>query len=60
MKGVIFDFNGTMFFDSDKQEKAWRMYIKKMTGRDVSDEEFKERVHGRNNSDILEYFSGKN
>lgn len=29
MKGVIFDFNGTMFFDSDKQEKAWRMYIKK-------------------------------
>ncbi|ASW42191.1 HAD family hydrolase [Clostridium isatidis] len=59
MKGVIFDFNGTMLFDSDKQEKAWRMYIKKMIGRDVSDEEFKERVHGRNNSDILEYFSGK-
>ena len=26
-KGVIFDFNGTLFFDSDKHEKAWKQFI---------------------------------
>ena len=38
MKAVIFDFNGTMFFDSDKHEQAWRCYLeqalaKKSAGR---------------------------
>ena len=23
MKAVVFDFNGTMFFDTDKQRKSW-------------------------------------
>ena len=59
MRGIIFDFNGTMFFDSDKHEKAWKEYIQKLAGREVSEVELKERVHGRNNSDILEYFSGR-
>ena len=23
-KGIIFDFNGTLFFDSEKHQEAWR------------------------------------
>lgn len=27
MRGVIFDFNGTMFFDEEFQNKAWKIFI---------------------------------
>lgn len=45
--GVVFDFNGTLFHDSDKHEKAWRQFFKNEFNRDVNDEEFKKYVHGR-------------
>ena len=25
-KGLLFDFNGTMFFDSEKHKKAWDVF----------------------------------
>ncbi|WP_294468904.1 HAD family phosphatase [uncultured Anaerofustis sp.] len=59
MKAVIFDFNGTMFFDSDKHEKAWERYLGKLIGRKITDEEFKKYVHGRNSSFIIEHFLNK-
>ena len=59
MKAVIFDFNGTMFFDSDKHEKAWEKYIGDLIGRKISDKEFKECVHGRNSSCIIAHFLNK-
>ena len=58
MLGVIFDFNGTMFFDEDFQEISWKNYIRQKTGHDISHEEFQHCIHGRNSADSLEYFLG--
>lgn len=57
--GVIFDFNGTLFFDSDKQETAWRIYSEKVRGYALTDEELLHKVHGRPNKAILEYLTGQ-
>lgn len=57
--GVIFDFNGTLFHDSDKQEKAWRDFAKQQFKREISDEEFRKHIHGRNNGYVLCYLSGR-
>lgn len=59
MKGIIFDFNGTLFWDSEIQEKAWRSYAKELSGRDITDEEFNTYFHGRTNKDTLEYILGR-
>lgn len=56
MKGVIFDFNGTMIFDKEFHDKAWRIFLERQMQRPVSDEEFQEYVYGRSAQDILTYF----
>ena len=58
VKGIIFDFNGTLFFDTDLQEEAWRVIFKKYKGRDLGLTEFQDYIHGRVNSDIMDYFFG--
>lgn len=58
-KGVIFDFNGTLFWDSEKHEIAWREFSKEIRGRELNEEEFKTKVHGRTNKLILEYIIGE-
>lgn len=55
-QGIIFDFNGTMFFDSKENEQAWRQFILEHTGCEISDDEFKYHIHGRPNRAALEYF----
>ncbi len=59
IKGVVFDFNGTLFQDNDINEITWRQFIKERYGRDVSDDEFKRYFHGVNNKDTLEIFEGR-
>lgn len=59
MNGVIFDFNGTLFFDTPKHETAWRSYLKTLCGCEVSEEEFRDCIHGRTNAEILKYFLGE-
>lgn len=59
INGVIFDFNGTMFFDTEKQEETWRGMLREVIGRTVTDRELKEHMHGRRNKDIFEYFMGR-
>ncbi len=56
IKGVIFDFNGTMFYDGEFQETSWRRYLQRKIGRKVTDDEFQEYVHGRNADVTLPYF----
>lgn len=56
MKGVIFDFNGTMFQDSHLHEKAWFYMVKKYSPKAISDEDIFVHIHGRTNSEILTYF----
>lgn len=57
-KGIIFDFNGTLFFDTPFHEQAWRIYVRRLCGRDVTDGEFRDSVHGRTNAEILAHFVG--
>ena len=58
-QGILFDFNGTLFFDTAFHETAWRQYAWKLCGREVSDEEFRAYVHGRTNREILAHFVGE-
>lgn len=57
-KAVIFDFNGTMFFDEDKHVISWRRFAKEKFGVDISDEDFPTHIHGHNNADILAFLAG--
>lgn len=57
MKGIIFDFNGTLFWDSEIQENAWKTFGTKLSGRNITDEEFNTYIHGRTNKDTLEYLT---
>ncbi|MCD7780672.1 MAG: HAD family phosphatase [Candidatus Gastranaerophilales bacterium] len=59
MKGIIFDFNGTLFFDSHLHYEAWRIYSKKLRGYEFTDEEMRQNMFGRTNADIIEYAIGK-
>lgn len=56
MKGVIFDFNGTMFLDSHLHEQAWFHMIRKYAAAPITDEEIFKNIHGRTNSEILRHF----
>lgn len=51
-QGVIFDFNGTLFYDTPFHNLAWERITKEITGRDL-DEELKVKMHGKNNREIL-------
>lgn len=57
MKGIIFDFNGTLFWDSEIQENAWKTFGTKLSERNITDEEFNTYFHGRTNKDTLEYLT---
>ena len=58
-KGIIFDFNGTLFFDSEKHLEAWREFSAKLRGTPFSDEEMRNYMFGRTNKDIIAYAIGK-
>lgn len=55
IEGIIFDFNGTLFFDSDKHEKAWKKISAEVRSYPFSDDEILKNVYGRTNRAILEY-----
>lgn len=57
-KAVIFDFNGTMFFDEEKHVLSWRSFAKKKFNVSIPDEDFPKHIHGFNNREILTYLSG--
>lgn len=59
MKGIIFDFNGTLFFDSHMHYQAWRIYSKQLRGYEFTDEEMRKNMFGRTNADIIEYAIGQ-
>jgi len=56
---VIFDFNGTMFFDEDKHIVSWKKFALDAFGYELKDEEFPLHIHGHNNSEILSYLAKK-
>ncbi len=59
-KGVIFDFNGTLFFDNDKHVKAWGAISKILRNKEITDEELHEKLNGTPNvQNILYLTDGK-
>lgn len=59
IKGIIFDFNGTLFEDSKLHEDAWRDYSAKLRGTPFSDEEMHKYMFGRSNEEIITYAIGR-
>lgn len=59
MKGIIFDFNGTLFWDSQLHYDAWRDFSKKLRGYEFTDDEMRKYMFGRTNKDIIQYCIGK-
>lgn len=57
--GIIFDFNGVLFWDSHLHEAAWVEYSKRFRGHAFTDEEMHHHMHGRPNRAILEYLAGR-
>lgn len=55
IKGVLFDFNGTMFQDSPFNEEAWLTFAEKEAHKQLTRDEFDQNVHGKNNRLVLEY-----
>lgn len=51
-KAVIFDFNGTLFYDTPFHNIAWQRITREITGKDL-DDELKIKMHGKNNKEIL-------
>jgi HAD superfamily hydrolase (TIGR01509 family) len=54
-RGAIFDFNGTLFFDSDKHEMAWNRFSSDIRGYSFTKDEMQKQVHGHTNRSILEF-----
>ncbi len=59
MKGIIFDFNGTLYWDSQLHYDAWRDFSKIIRGYSFTDEEMRDKMFGHTNADIIEYAIGK-
>ena len=51
-KGVIFDFNGTLFFDSKFHAAAWLKYTKEVLKIDITEDFYYKNMHGRTNPEI--------
>lgn len=52
IKGVIFDFNGTLLWDTQLHNEAWDIFLEAY-GIHISDEEKHEKIHGKLNKEIL-------
>ena len=59
MKGIIFDFNGTLFWDSQLHYDAWEDFSRILRGTPFTKEEMRDRMFGHTNADIIEYATGK-
>jgi len=57
-KAVIFDFNGTLFWDSEINYQAWYNFIKKKLNKDYTREEFS-ILNGRTTAETLEVLYNK-
>lgn len=58
-KGVIFDFNGTLFFDSEKHVLAWGKMAEELRGFKIGLEEMQTHFYGVPNNRAIEYLLQK-
>jgi beta-phosphoglucomutase len=57
-QGIVFDFNGVLWWDSHLQEQAWREFAFEQFGILLTDEIMTSEVHGCNNKHTLEFLAG--
>ena len=58
MRAIVFDFNGTLFWDTDKHNSAWIILSKELRGYELTPNELKTKVQGRTTPDIIKYLIG--
>ncbi len=58
-KGIIFDFNGVLWWDSPLVEESWNRFAMKIRGKPFYPNEIEKQVHGRNNKHTLSYLFGR-
>jgi beta-phosphoglucomutase-like phosphatase (HAD superfamily) len=58
-QGIIFDFNGVLWWDSHLQVQAWQQCATAHRGTGFSEEEFALHVLGRTNQHTLTYLIGR-
>lgn len=56
--GVVFDFNGTLFWDTKLHNRAWDIFLTRHNLY-LSDEDKFAKMHGKNNKDLFLSFFGK-
>ena len=56
-KGVIFDFNGTLFWDTAFHNQAFDIFLDKHQ-RHLTDDEKRIKIHGKTNPDIMKGIFG--
>lgn len=59
LKGIIFDFNGVLCWDTAEQDAAWSRYAQLLRGSPLRPEETLDHVVGRDNRYILHYLTGQ-
>ena len=57
--GVIFDFNGVLWWDSHIVERSWRDYVSTKYNRQLDHDTIQNRIHGRSCRETLESFEGR-
>ncbi len=57
--GLIFDFNGVLWWDESLQQRSWRAFAARLRPEPLSDEEIVLHIHGRNGQYTLEYLLGR-
>lgn len=58
-QGMIFDFNGVLWWDDQLQVQAWRQFAERQFGISLTDEMLEVEVFGRNNRHTLEFIASK-
>ena len=56
-KAAIFDFNGTLFWDTGFHDQAFDIFLQKH-GRHLTDDEKRTKIHGKGNPDIMRAIFG--
>ncbi|HBM14745.1 MAG TPA: HAD family phosphatase [Lentisphaeria bacterium] len=57
--GVVFDFNGTLFWDTKLHNKSWDIFLSKRNMIPLSDEEKMRKIHGKNSEAIFNMLFNK-
>jgi HAD superfamily hydrolase (TIGR01509 family) len=56
-RGVLFDFNGTLLFDTPLHCEAWKRISEEIRGHPFTTEEFEEKINGMPNKAIIKYLN---